>query len=80
MTTNSRRLYGLAATLAAIGAILQFIDGDWFRGATSALLSVAMALAATGFPEKSTTNMRIYYAFLAVAIAGLALRLFTRFG
>ena len=57
MTINKHQLYGLAAVLAAVAAILQLMEREWFRGATSAILAAAMALAATGFPEKSVAQI-----------------------
>ncbi len=78
MAMNKNQLYYVAAVLAGIAAILQFIDGDWFRGGTAAALAGAMVLAATGFPEKSPTNRRIYFVILAVVIGVMFLRLFLR--
>jgi len=79
MATNKNQLYYVAAVLAGIAAILQFIDRDWFRGATAAALAGAMILAATGFPEKSATNRRIYFVILAVVIGSMLIRIFTRY-
>lgn len=77
MTINKHQLYGVAAVLAAIAAILQLIEREWFRGATSAILAGAMALAATGFPEKSVANRRIYYAMLGAVIVVMGVRIFS---
>jgi hypothetical protein len=79
MATNKNQLYYVAAVLAGLAAILQFIDRDWFRGATAAALAGAMVLAATGFPEKSATNRRIYFVILAVVIGAMFIRLFARY-
>lgn len=78
MTINRNQLYGIAAVLAAVAAILQLIEREWFRGATSAILAAAMALAATGFPEKSVANRRIYYAMLGAVIVAMSIRIFSR--
>ena len=79
MAMNRNQLYYVAAVLAAIAAVLQFIDGDWVRGATAAALAGAMVLAGTGFPEKSATNRRIYFLILAVVIGTMFIRVFTRY-
>lgn len=79
MTINARRMYAVAAVLAAVAAVLQIIDRDWFRVAISGVLAAAMALAASGFPEKSAANMRIYYAMLGVVAVMLGVRIFLRF-
>jgi hypothetical protein len=78
MAMNKNQIYYVAAVLAALASILAFIDGDWFRGGTSAALAGAMVLAATGFPEKSATNRRIYFLILAVVIGTMFIRLFAR--
>lgn len=78
MAMNRNQLYYVAAVLAAAAAILAFVDGDWFRGGTSAALAGAMVLAATGFPEKSATNRRIYFLILAVVIGSMFIRIFGR--
>jgi len=77
MAMNKNHLYYVAAVLAAIAAILQFIDGDWVRGGTAAALAGAMVLAATGFPQRSATNRRIYLLILAVVIGSMFVRVFT---
>lgn len=76
MAMQKNQLYYVAAVLAGLAAILQFIDGKWFRGGTSAALAGAMVLAATGFPEKSPTHRRIYFAVLVVVIGAMFIRLF----
>lgn len=76
MAMEKNQLYYVAAVLAALAAILQFIDAQWFRGGTSAALAGAMVLAATGFPEKSPTHRRIYFSILAVVIGAMLIRLF----
>jgi len=78
MTINKSQLYGLAAVLAAVAAVLQLLDRDWFRAASGAALALAMVLAATGFPEKSVANKRIYYAILGVVIVSMSVRIFAR--
>jgi hypothetical protein len=77
MAINKTHLYYVAAGLAGAAAILQFINGDPFRGATAAALAGVMILAATGFPEKSATNKRIYLVILGVVIGLMFVRLFT---
>lgn len=79
MAVKNNQLYYVAAVLAGIAAILQFIDRDWFRGGTAAALAGAMVLAATGFPEKSAANRRIYFVILAVVIGAMLIRLFLRY-
>ena len=79
MAMNKNHLYYLASVLAAVAGILQFIEGDWVRGATAAALAGAMLLAASGFPERSATNRRIYLLILAVVIGSMFFRLFTRY-
>lgn len=79
MTINKNQLYAVAGVLAAVSAILQFLERDWFRGATGAFLAATMALAATGFPEKSVANRRIYYGMLGVVIVVMSVRILARF-
>lgn len=78
MTANKHQLYAVAAVLAAIAAILQLLEREWFRGATGAFLAATLALAATGFPEKSVANRRIYYGMLGVVIVVMSVRILAR--
>jgi len=78
MKINTHQAYGLAAVLAIVAAILQLTAREWFRAGTGVVLAVTMVLAATGFPERSATNKRLYYALLIVLIALLSFQIVTR--
>lgn len=78
MNIKTRQVYGLAAVLATTAAILQITAGEWFRAGTGVVLAAAMVLAAMGFPERSETNKRLYYALLTVLIVLLSVQIITR--
>lgn len=76
MTSQARRLYGLAAAAAAIGAALQLADHDWLPGATGVALAAALTLIATGLPERSVAGKWLSYTLLVVPFILLGVRLF----
>jgi hypothetical protein len=78
MKINTRQAYGLAAVLAIIAAILQLTTREWFRAGTGVVLALTMVLAATGFPERSETNKRVYYVVLGFLIVLLSIQIITR--
>jgi hypothetical protein len=75
---TTHQVYGIAAVLATVAAILQLLDRDWFRGAVGVVLAATMTLAATGFPERSPTNKRLYYGLLGVLIVLLSAQIIAR--
>lgn len=75
MKRDPRQLYGVVAVLALIVSILNFLDRDWLRGASGLFLAGTMAIAATGFPERSVRNKRIYYGLLAAVIVLMIFRI-----
>ena len=78
MTSNSRRLYGLAG-LVTIVSVLQLVERDWLSAAIGMVLATTFALtAATGFRERSVAGKWTYYGLLGVAFILLVIRLFAR--
>ena len=75
---KEHKLYALAAVLAAIAAVLQLAGRDWFRGATGIAIAATMAVAATGFPERSAANKRVYYLMLGIVSVLLIVQLSRR--
>jgi hypothetical protein len=71
-------LYALAAVLAGIASVLQLIERDWFRGITGLLITATMAVAATGFPDRSAGNRRIYFVMLGVVVVLLIIQIARR--
>lgn len=63
---KARGLYALAAVLAAVAASLTLAGGDWFRAVTGFSLAATMAVAATGYPERSEKNRFVYFGMLGV--------------
>ena len=78
MRSNPRQLYWIAAALAALSAILQLTAREWFRGVTGIVIAFAMSLAALGFPERSETNRRLYFALLGLMSAMLIAQIYMR--
>lgn len=78
MKVGPRQLYGVAAGLAIVSAILQLTAREWFRGATGVIIAVTLVLAATGFPERSVANRRVYFALLGVIMALLIIQIYSR--
>jgi hypothetical protein len=72
---TTHQAYGIAAVLATVAAILQLADRDWFDGAVGLVLASTMTLAATGFPERSGVNKRLYYGVLGVLIVLLSIKI-----
>ena len=72
------RLYPLAAVFATIAAVLQLLDRDWFRAATGFALAATMGVAATGFPERSPANKRLYYVLLGIVSVLLIIQISQR--
>jgi hypothetical protein len=75
---TAHQAYGIAAVLATVAAVLQLLDRDWFRGAVGLVLAATMTLAATGFPERSAVNKRLYYGLLGVLIVVLSIQIINR--
>lgn len=75
---KEHRLYALAAVLAAIAAVLQLLERDWFRAATGLALAATMGVAATGFPERSPANKRLYYVLLGIVSVLLIIQISQR--
>ncbi len=75
MKITTHQAYGLAAVLAIVAAILQLTNREWFRAATGVVVATMLVLAATGFPERSPTNKRIYYGVLGIAIVLLSIQI-----
>lgn len=75
MTSDSRRISGVAAVAATIAAVLQLVERDWLRGANGLTLAAVFALMATGLPERSTAGKWLTYALLAAAFVLLGIRL-----
>jgi hypothetical protein len=75
---TAHQAYGIAAVLATVAAILQLADRDWFNGGIGIVLAVTMAVAATGFPERSLANKRLYYGLLGVLIVLLSIQIVVR--
>ena len=76
MKATPRQLYGVAAVLAIVSAILQLTAREWFRGATGVLIAATLTLAATGFPERSPTNRRLYFVLLGAIIIMLIVQIY----
>jgi hypothetical protein len=72
---KTRRLYALAAVLAAVAASLQLAERDWFRAVTGFMFAGIMTLAATGYPERSETNRRVYFGLLGIVIVLLIIQI-----
>jgi len=75
MKITTHQAYGLAAVLAVVASILQLTAREWFRGVTGLIMATMLVLAATGFPEKSESNKRIYYGVLGIAIVLLSIQI-----
>lgn len=75
MTSNSRKLFFLAAAASAIAAALQLYVRDWLRGANGLLIAACVTLIATGVTERSTAGKWITYVLLAGAFVLLGMRL-----
>jgi hypothetical protein len=76
MTSNSRRLNGVAAAAVTIAAALQLAERDWLRGATGLVVAAVLMLIATGLPERTIAAKRLSYGLLGVAFILLAMRIF----
>lgn len=75
---SAHQAYGIAAVLATVAAVLQLLDRDWFHGAIGLFLAGVMTLAATGFPERSATNKRVYNVLIGVVIVILIIQIIVR--
>jgi hypothetical protein len=75
MTSDSRRLSGVAAPAATIAAAQQLAERDWLRGATGLLVAAVLVLLATGFPERTISAKRLSYGLLGVALILPAIRI-----
>ena len=75
MKITTHQAYGLAAVLAIVASILQLTARQWFRGATGFVVATMLVLAATGFPEKSESNKRIYHGVLGIVIVLLSIQI-----
>ena len=75
MTSNSRKLNGLAAAAATIAAALQLAERDWLRGATGLVVAAVLMLIASGLPERTIAVKRLSYGLLGVAFILLAIRI-----
>jgi hypothetical protein len=75
---KTRRLYALAAVLAAGAASLQLAERDWFRAVTGFTIAATMVLAATGYPERSEANRRVYFGLLGIVVVMLIVQISRR--
>ena len=75
---TTHQAYGIAAVLAAAATVLQLLDRDWADAAIGLVLVAYMTLAATGFPERSPLNKRLYNGLLGVVIVLLAIQIIRR--
>jgi len=75
---TTHQVYGIAAVLAAVATILQLLDRDWVDAAIGVVLVAYMTLAATGFPERSPLNKRLFNGLLGVVIVVLIIQIIVR--